>query len=329
MLYFLQRHGIINLSKEDYMKFVTIYKIQKLTSKHLDEFNHILQSIIVQQESKDSLICFIGDELCDRGTNDYFTLKFFQLLSSQKVNFEILISNHSIEFLSCYEKKSDFTDHIFFSGQGKSSDNLQLLIYSGLIKREEINFIVKECYIPHLKLMSYSINRPFNPKNNNDDNDTDDHNINQRDLTIFSHAPIGLDNLFQIASCIEILEIHENQQNLLEENYLECISNLIDRVNTEFSDLLKQKSGVYELFKVRENILDIMAGNFIDPLLFPLTFLIWNRAHIDLLRPKHIFFVHGHDSRKIQEENVCNLDNNLGKDITLHKGKYTALYTHL
>lgn len=72
-----------------------------------------------------------------------------------------------------------------------------------------------------------------------------------------------------------------------------------------------------------------MAGNFIDPLFFPLTFLIWNRAHFNLLRPKTIFFVHGHDSRQIQEENVCNLDNNLAKDITLHKGKYTALYTHL
>jgi hypothetical protein len=259
----------------------------------------------VTEGGKNSIICFIGDDLCDRGSNDYFTLKIFQVLSQQGARFEVLASNHSAEFLSCYEKKSNFDEHIFFGGQGRSSENLQLLLDSGLIGREEIEEIIEKCYLPNLKVLSYSINQ------------------SQNDFTLYSHAPIGLNNLTHIASSLGV------PINDFDSEYsIESIKRIIDQVNSQFSELLKGEGGVYELFKVRENLVDIMSGNYINPVDFPLTHVIWNRVHVDLLRLKHIFFVHGHDTSEIQLDNVCNLDNTLGKG-AMHKGEYTALYTHL
>lgn len=311
MLYFLQRHAVIEIPREEYLSFVKLYKIQKITSNHLDEFNRILESIRVTENGKNSSICFIGDDLCDRGTNDYFTLKFFERLATQGAKFEILVSNHSIEFLSCYEKKTKFDDHIFFSGQGRSSDNLQILIDSGLIERSEIESIMKKCYLPNLKLLSYSISRNFD-----------------NDMTLFAHAPVGLDILIHIASSLG-LSVKEDWK-VIDRISIENLSDLVDSVNGTFSKLIESEAGVYDLFKVRENLIDIMTGNNkIDPVAYPLAHLIWNRVHTDLFRPKHIFFVHGHDMRQIQEENVCNLDNNLGKGTMQHKGKYVTLYTHL
>lgn len=308
MLYFLQRHGVIEMPMEEYLNFVKIYKIQKLTSKHLVSLQRIIASINVTESSKNSLVCFIGDDLCDRGTNDYFTLKILQVLALLGGQFEILISNHSVEFLSCYEKKTKFDDHIFFSGQGRSSDNLQSLIDSEMISRDEIVEIIENCYKPNLKVVSYSINK------SNQENE----------MTLFSHAPIGINNLSHIATCFNI-----STDTLEMDSSNEFLSTLIDQINVKFSELLFGESGVYDLFKVRENLIDIMTGNFINPVEFPLAHVIWNRVHVDLLRPKNIFFVHGHDLTEIQLDNVCNLDNNLGKGIMLHKGEYTALYTHL
>lgn len=109
LMFMLVKHGIAtNINEAEYNRLVEIYKTptQDLTKKHLDEFNQILSKI---EFSKDSLVRLIGDELADRGNNDYFTLKILEKLNEHKVPVEIIVSNHSIEFIEACEKQDKFS----------------------------------------------------------------------------------------------------------------------------------------------------------------------------------------------------------------------------
>lgn len=86
---------------------VKIYQtpLENIDKECLIQFNTILDRIVFE---KGRMIRLLGDELADRGANDYFTLKLLEKLQLNKVPVEILLSNHSVEFIESYEKKIAF-----------------------------------------------------------------------------------------------------------------------------------------------------------------------------------------------------------------------------
>jgi hypothetical protein len=138
LMFMLVTHGIAtNINKEDYENLVKIYSIQaeNLTKEHLGDFNKILAKI---EFNSDSTIRLIGDELADRGNNDYFTLKILEKLHDHKVPVEIIVSNHSIEFIEASEKQKDFRAPMLNNEHALSMKNLQTLVEKGIVEREEI-----------------------------------------------------------------------------------------------------------------------------------------------------------------------------------------------
>ncbi|MCK1859324.1 hypothetical protein MXE00_13165 [Legionella pneumophila] len=139
LMFMLVKHGIAtNISIEDYNRLVEIYRTptKGLTKELLGEFNEILTKI---KFNSDSTIRLIGDELADRGNNDYFTLKILEKLNEHTVPVEIIVSNHSIEFIEAYEKQDDFhAPMLSQGGHAPSMEKLQILVETGVVTREEI-----------------------------------------------------------------------------------------------------------------------------------------------------------------------------------------------
>src|SRR5580765_5689167 len=80
-LYFLVRHGILSISREQYKTLVKIYHtpVDDLDHNQLQQFKTILNQAKVNNKGK---IRLIGDEHADRGMNDYFTLKIIEKLEN-------------------------------------------------------------------------------------------------------------------------------------------------------------------------------------------------------------------------------------------------------
>jgi len=304
LMFMLIKHGIAtNISKEDYNRLVEIYKTptKDLTKELLGKFNEVLAKI---EFSSDSTIRLIGDELADRGNNDYFTLKIFEKLNEHKVPVEIIVSNHSIEFIEAYEKQGDFhAPMLSQGGHAPSMEKLQTLVETGIVTREEILEIAKKAYKPTLRAISYSLS---------EDN---------KEISIFSHAGIGLNTIKSLAQKLDVDYKDTTAVDLAE---------TIDNINEQFQKHV-QNNTVNTLY-TREKM---YAGYFgySDLSDAPFEFIMWNRLYHHIDRPVvhsgyNVNFVHGHDSSDPTKDNIYNLDNSLGKMEYMNKGTYTVLYSH-
>lgn len=138
LLFMLFKHGVAtNLINDDYQELVAIYNtpVEDLNKDKIDKFNLLLDKIQFNNAGK---IRLIGDELADRGCNDYFTLRVIQKLNENKVPVEIILSNHSIEFIEAYEKQDDFHAPMLRYGHADSMERLQALIDKKVISRNEV-----------------------------------------------------------------------------------------------------------------------------------------------------------------------------------------------
>lgn len=311
LLFMLVRQGIAtNITVNDYNKFVGIYTkpVDFLTQDDLNHFNAILDRI---QFNNQVLIRFIGDELADRGSNDYFTLKLLEKLQVNQVLFEILISNHGIEFIESYETRGHFYYSTLAGDQADSMKNLQFLIDhpEKNISKEEICNIVEKAYKPNLRAIAYSLSE------------------NQQAITLYTHAPYGLNWVEIMAEKLGIFYVDNNPIEL---------ANTIDAMNVKFLEYVK-KNQVNRLYN--QELINLAADPSQTGLdkntLAPFELLTWNRRHDNetIHRPHrhhgyHIYFVHGHDSSVKSKKNIYNLDNVLGKAKELNIGQYTLLYSH-
>lgn len=288
-LFFLINEGILETSKDNYDAFIDCYL--QPDADHLKKMKEIVQNLKVKKNN--ILVRLLGDELADRGENDLFVLLILDKLHQEKIQVEILSSNHGVEFIKPYEAKAAFHSPLIgFGGQSKSMDNLELYIQKGLIAREEVEALVRRAYLPKLKLISYSINRSF------------------KGIRIYSHAPIDLSVIRQIASKFSI----SYQDKTIYE-----LAQTIDGINAHFQKNYVEQGKVNVLFN------DI--GNKSNPF----TMLIWNRDYqkINRLSKNHdydVYYSHGHDAKPNLATHVCNLDNQLGKGHIM-QGKYNILRT--
>ncbi|MGC1181798.1 Dot/Icm T4SS effector Wip, partial [Legionella sp.] len=293
MMHFLVTNGVVKISEEIYRKLTNIYCKSDVTKTDIQQFNQIIDELEISEKP---LIRFIGDEICDRGQNDYFIFKILDKLKKSDVKTEIILSNHGIEFLIPYENKRElYAPNIGFMGQSKSMDNMRNLIKKGVITTEEVDALITESYLPNLKLISYSLH-----KNN---------------ITIYSHAGIGLETIQALAKKFKKHSI------VYKDKTTKDLAQTIEAINEVFSK------------HVQAGTAHTLAVDITNPYDFkndPVTFLIWNRSYGKLKRKQKnkdnpMYFAHGHDSHEPTQNNIFNLDNISFKGASDHVGSYTVL----
>lgn len=304
LMYFLVKHGIFkDVSNSDYQRFVALYdkNPDALTKQDLIWFKQFLNKV---QVNPLGTLRFIGDELADRGANDYFTLKIFELLSKKKVNMEVILSNHAADFIQAHELNAGYTPQTLGYQFAASMAHLNHLINKGLVSKTEIDNLVKQHYLPNLKALSYT----FDEKTNR--------------IAIFSHAPIGLETIRALANRIGATYKDETMKEL---------AATIEEINHIFNEEYVKRGRIHTLL---DNEAVDGSGAHIDPQAHPFAFLLWNRNYDRLERPAdykgyHLKYIHGHDS---VEQNITgriyNLDNHLGKGTGGTIGEYEVHYTH-
>jgi serine/threonine protein kinase len=301
LLFFLIKEGVLSgITSDDYKSLVNFYKKSwtQLIENDLDKFNAILNKA---QCNANITVRLIGDELADRGSNDYFTLKILKKLSINKTPLEILFSNHSMEFMSNYEKPTvNYSkEFVIIKRQTTSMHNLGSLIEKGLVKKEEIDSIIDNYYTRYLKAIAYDLNE------------------SDKKLIIYTHAPVGLDGIEGLA---------QNCGVFYDEGSL---TTTIDKINKHFFQqyVNSKKINTIEVLKDYETAALAIKKS-------PFFHLAWNKDVDSITRPhKHkeysLYFVHGHTETANDQSHIINLDGILGKSPNHHKGFYkTFKFNH-
>ncbi len=307
LMFMLVKQGIVsNMTEESYARLVAIYLKSPLIKQDIEDFNQIISGL--QLKNKTALR-LIGDELGDRGSNDYFTLKILKRLHDEQVPVEHIISNHCAEFVQAcedYPEKRHFHAPMMMFGHAKSLENLNALVEQGLVSSTEVIELANTVVKPKLKAISYDLNA---------DNSA---------ITLFSHAGIGLNVIEGLA---KLFHVPYQDATALD------LAKTIDGINQRFQEHVKQKT-VDQLFPP-DAMHDGYGDGRADLRADPMVCAIWNRRYDLIDRPavKHsyrIAYAHGHDgSDPLQlQDNVYNLDmeNNLGKTPYSNKGEYRVLH---
>lgn len=241
--------------------------VNQLTLDDLNAFQYLINKADVHIKKS---VTLIGDELADRGNNDYFTLLVLQRLKKSDVNIDIILSNHSVEFIRDYEHR-EFTGVAHLGrGQGQSLTNMRGLIQKNLIKEDDVRKIVNEVYKPMVKAISYTITP-------------------EGDITLFSHAPIGLETIKALAAKFKL--------PYRDSTPIELITT-INSINIHVQQLFADKKLAALIDK--EGPAD--PYNPVPPESQPLQRLVWNRGLGNELVTKpndgiasfKVNFVHGH-----------------------------------
>ncbi|MHB1949827.1 MAG: Dot/Icm T4SS effector Wip [Gammaproteobacteria bacterium] len=301
LIYFLVRQNIIILDPKVYPELVRIYKLptESITKADLDSFDNIIATITAQPVGS---VRLIGDELCDRGNNDYFTLKILERIGELKIPVEILVSNHSNDFMDQYETQDDFIPLRLNPSISLSMVSLQILINKGLVSRTTIDTIVTKHILPFVKALSYTLDKDNNK------------------ITIYSHAGIDLSVIASFAKTLDVTYCDDSAEHL---------GQTIDLINAKIALHLRNNT-LHTLYN-HEALMHYDAETLKTH--FPFIFILWNRDHKILQRPiEHakgykLDFVHGHDSVDKTHLNIFNLDNSLGKCESLHQDDYSILYS--
>ena len=260
LIHFLVKTGVMVLDEANYHHLLAIYEtpLPVLSKEHLALFSKILAEAKIQLPKK---ITLIGDELSDRGMNDYYTLKVLEKLKEEGVSLDITLSNHSIiawqrfmevqvalDKLATAEEKRAFLveyrpaltmgdkDSIYFE---RSLHNYFTLIQYGLVDETEFRRLANEVYLPSLKLIDYRIDEKTG------------------ELTLFTHAPIGLKDIARIADALGLA---------FDDTSLDVLTNSIEMINQRI--LEKLTDGSLTAFHDVDKGIDEVS---------PLTQFIWGR----------------------------------------------------
>lgn len=297
---------------------VEIYQkdASELNQQDLADFNAIIANAHFNHPAA---IRIIGDELADRGNNDYFTLKLLNQLNNEGIKTEILMSNHSAEFLDCYAKKSlkKPAENILGKSNTKSLHGLSDLMARGLVSEAEIEDIVENDYKPNLKAISYSVDNSLEPPK----------------LTLYTHAPVGLET---VKSMAKLLEVDYNDESI------EALCKTIDSINEQLYSLINRES-IHTKHSDFLTEWSMGLGQIAIPHQHPLLRLMWNRGDADIDKQKQnidnygivlpqshngfqLALIHGHDGpiasflgkKEVSPvesylPNMFNTDNDLGK----------------
>lgn len=270
------------------------FDLKDLPSK----LNNILQELKVV--NKGTLVRLIGDELADRGSNDFLTLKLLGFLHDNQVKVNILISNHSNEFIRSYEALNFERPSGAIEGKDQRSfGNMKLLLDEGIISREEVTKLVNDAYKPRLKVLDYTLSK--------------------KGITLFTHAPVCFDRIKTVAEHLGVV---------YNDSTKEALAATIDKINTLFADIV-QENRIHKFCAATSVKAGFMTSEEIARL--PLVDIIWNRWSDEKDTPKArpanihhygVYYVHGHDPFQSKFEHVINLDTSCGKMLRIDEENY-------
>lgn len=263
----------------------------------IERFNAFLDQLDVAR--KPELIRLIGDELADRGKNDYFMLGFMNYLKEKGINFKITISNHSNEFITFHEGvQSDAVS----SHDRPSLAGLKLLLDNGIVAKATLEDWVNNAYTPNLKAIDYQM-VDGNPPS----------------IRLFTHAPVRFDIIEKIANKLGV-GYQDGTANELAQS--------IDSINAALAEHI-QAGTIHTLCTISPDIdpADLSPEQVEQ---YPLVYLIWNRWNPvvdqdETARPAekkgffnatryNLEYYHGHDGAFSKSPHVFNLDNGIGKN---------------
>lgn len=308
LIHFLVKHNALKISPDDYQQLVEQYKVlgcihSKTSKGEINKakvrFCEILERTAV---SSGAQIIISGDELQDRGC-DYFMLKVYQKLKQNNVPLQTLLSNHGNEFIRSYEawcrgETKGLQPLLMQASHARSTSVTQKMLDLQCIYPAEVHALVRECYLPTLKVFSYS----FDERENS--------------LVFNAHAPADLFTLRMLAEKWDV----EPKLDLLNQNLCaRDIANTIDAINAHFQKYVAENK-ISELTDPQILKIGYFGKENIDPAKNPLEFALWNRQYSQLVRsPKvgkaSLTYVHGHDEDDPQahEAHIVNLDSTFGK----------------
>lgn len=301
LLYFLIRNDVVQLPKTDYELFVSIYKKQpdQVTSKDLAMFHAVLNAAVFNKVHK---IRFLGDDLCDRGMNDYYTLQIYKKLDMAGVPFEVVLSNHGNFFLTAYERpEHSFSYNPYGEGENESTVqsmlNLGTLINRNIVDQKDILDTIQIHYLKHLVMPGYTLNNKY------------------KELTVYSHAPIDITLLAALAKDLKIPFNDANSKELAAS---------FDNINAQIHQWIMSGTFTAHYYELNEEHKKAGTLSPIKQVLWNRDYSLLNRDHRPENKPYSINYVHGHDST----HNIFDLDNKWGKGKGRHKGPYAVYITH-
>ncbi|OCH98394.1 hypothetical protein A8135_12650 [Legionella jamestowniensis] len=339
LLFMLVFHGIARIPEENYLALSEIYNKDTHNKEDFQRFAELLDSMeFIDDTIRNTLLIrLIGDELADRGSNDFLTLLVLKKLHEEKVPVQILLSNHSIEFIESLERelkklkeedalpssqhsmdeeeeeaptppfagKNDFLPERFlgFSAQ-KSMLTLKWAIDEKRVDWKEMVELYKSVYPSMSCVLSYTLDKENNG------------------ITLYSHAPIDIEVVENLAVSWGI-DYNDSTPQALAES--------IDRINQHYHQQYACRNRIHELYNGQDLTKAAEPNGKISKKENPLLFLMWNRSYTKINRDAQhkgyfVSYVHGHDSSEfVASANVRNLDNILGKFPLEPMGKYTAV----
>lgn len=245
LLNFLCRMNMIEISEEDYKKFVKDYNENIITPLSLPHLKMLLSRITVKTTVN---LRLIGDELADRGQNDFFTLWLLEHLINQGMNVEIIFSNHASVFIKHIEAAINQSKRMLFGinddkfrtvfnkqqvrkkgEQFQSLQNLKETLKWGFISVSDL-LSLYDTYKPRVKVFSYDRSP-------------------EGELLIYSHAPMSKDRMLDLARDLEIDNLPVSADKLDDDGLIW----LIDAINARFQQYIKTGTAHQLLYESPES----------------------------------------------------------------------------
>lgn len=293
-------HNILEISKYDFDALLTIClkSPQQINREDVKEFEEILNSATINTNARFGCLRLLGDEVADRNDCSLWPLLVLRLLHDKGLLYVIIFSNHGLEMLANYLQGLAFHGYKMIGEYIRSLTAMEILVQRNIVSRSFINRLIEKYYLPHLKLIDYSIGK-------------------DNRITSYSHSYTNRTNIAKIAAELDIEDAADYPDGTL----LQRIK-ILEKIQTRFMDSVQNKK-ILQLLnrKVKTNkdgISEIVK-------------LIWGRIPLECHpEDRH---VNGHDRTENAPSNIFLLDNNFGKlpfpcwD-NFHAQQYKALYTY-
>ena len=222
LIFFLIKEGLASFkSPDDCKKILDFYKSDRATEFPLgDEIKGLLDSINIKGPPYAPNVRLLGDELSDRGKNDGITIELLKKLSAAQPNFEIMMSNHSIEFL---REMSGLDNDLDSGGQTDSSHPIKGVMgkkdktEADVKAMQDVNAFIRETYLKHLKLVSVTRQSDGRP-------------------VVFTHAPTEPKIVYEAAKALGVAIGECDTQEKIEKNIIVCSG----RINQEYTRKVRE-----------------------------------------------------------------------------------------
>lgn len=300
LLQFLKRHCVIHLSKKEYSVLKKLYKKlpSTYTSETIAQLKEAISRILIINQ--DCFIVLLGDILCDRGYNDYMTLLILSHLKKNNISIQIPPSNHDIEFLlrakvagdqKIFNRSEDNQYSEYYSIRQHineiatpSSNSITHFLKQGLVTNEELSSLIYSDFTSFIKFIPYKVEG---------DN-----------ITLFIHAPVGLEYLAGIALEFGIYFDFSSKESFLRS--IDAINESVDFSNRAQLDAYLIK--YFQKVSLKQHPYLYGTWNRVD------TYMTFYQENSQSYR---VYIIHGHigDPSSIPHERLLNLDSNFGKEV--------------